>query len=296
MLFPMSLFGKLEDFWSDKEKKRKSPENVPNTDKNIELPEITNDELLDDLHVKPLIEGKVGNKTYIFGKFSEQEIYELMNWSGVFEKIKLKGYDEFNLELQYLSEMDQRIFVKSKGEVLIHIRLKLSYFRFRFSPGAPSRKLLYIDWLMTRDPKRKDQLRKPLFPGQDAPGLGIINEVADFIFNLALGLGVKGAFNIPEYFHDAVLFHRQFRFYDPQREAFFRALLRDLRRYGVREISDALIQNRIIDQDGQIVNWIPGEMITLIDPEFSDFIWNKDYFMKIVRYLKRFNFRLVEKQ
>jgi hypothetical protein len=69
-----------------------------------------------------------------------------------------------------------------------------------------------------------------------------------------------------------------------------------LRRYGVREISDALIQNRIIDQDGQIVNWIPGEMISLIDPEFSDFIWNKDYFMKIVRYLKRFHFRLVEKQ
>ncbi|GIX41388.1 MAG: hypothetical protein KatS3mg129_1121 [Leptospiraceae bacterium] len=292
----MSIFGKLDDFLSDKEKKKKSKNEHSDSDKKIDLPDITNADILEELHAKPLIEGKIGDKTYIFGKYSEQEIYELMDWSGVFEKIRRKGYEDFNLELQYLSEMDQRIFVKWQEEVLIHIRLKLSHFRFRFTPGAPSRKLLYIDWLMTRDPKRKDQLKKPLFQGQDAPGLGIFNEVADFVFNLALGLGVKGAFNIPEYFHDAVLFHRQFRFYDPQREAFFRALIRDLRKYGARAISEAFSENRIYDQDNQVVQWIPGEMISLIDPDFSDFVWNKDYFMKVVRYLKRFSFRIEEKK
>lgn len=282
----MGLFGRLEDIFSDKKNKNQQQD----SDKSIDLMDISNDELLDDLHAKPLLQGKIGDKTYIFGKFSEQEIKELMEWSEVFQKIKFKGYEHFKLELQYLSDMDQRIFIKWEKEILVHIRLKLSHFRFRFSPGAPSRKLLYIDWLMTRDPKRKDKLKKPLFQGQDAPGLGIFNELADFIFNLALGLNVKGAFNIPEYFHDAVLFHRQFRFYDPQREAFFRALIRDLRKYGAREISDAFSQNRIYDQDNQIVNWVPGEMISIIDPEFSDFIWNKDYFMKVVRYLKRYQF------
>ncbi len=286
----MSLFGKLENYWSDKKNKNNS-----STDKKIDFPEITNSDILDDLHIKPLIEGKVEDKIYIFGKFSEEEIYELMTWSGVFKKIRSRGYSNCYLELQYLSEMDQRIFIKWEKEVLVHIRLKLSSFRFRLTPGAPSRKLLYIDWLMTRDPLRKEQFKKPLFKGQDAPGLGIFNELSDFVFNLALGLGVKGAFNIPEYFHDAVLFHRQFRFYDPQREAFFRALIRDLRKYGAREISEAFSENRVYDQDGQIVNWVPGEMISLIDPDFSDYIWNKDYFMKVIRYLKRFSFTIKEK-
>ncbi len=287
MLIPMSLFGKLENYWSDKKNKNKL-----STDKKIDFPEITHNDIFDDLHIKPLIEGKIENKTYIFGKFSEEEIYELMTWSGVFKKIISRGYSNCYLELQYLSEMDQRIFIKWEKEVLVHIRLKLSSFRFRLTPGAPARKLLYIDWLMTRDPMRKEQLKKPLFQGQDAPGLGIFNELSDFVFNLALGLGVKGAFNIPEYFHDAVLFHRQFRFYDPQREAFFRALIRDLRKFGAREISEALSKNRVYDQDGQIVNWIPGEMISLIDPDFSDYIWNKDYFMKVIRYLKRLSFTI----
>ncbi len=284
----MGIFGELEKKWQAKKKIQTS------SDKPIPEFDITEQEILDDIHAKPLIQGKYENKTFIFGKFSEQEIFELLSWSGIFEKIQKKGYKDVRLELQYLSEMDQRIFIKWNEEVLVHIRLKISNFRFRFSPNVPTKTLLYIDWLMTRDPLRKQKIEKSLFQGQDAPGLGIFNEIADFIFNLCLGLGVKGSFNIPEYFHDALLFHRHFRFYDPQREAFFRALIRDLRHLKAKKITEALSNNQIYDQDDQIVQWIPGEMITLIDPVFSDFIWNKEYFMKVIRYLKRYKFYFKE--
>lgn len=280
----MGIFGEIEEKWQSKKKKEQA------SDKMLPIVDITEQDILEDIHAKPLIQGKFDNKTVIFGKFSEQEIFELLNWSGVFEKIAKKGYKDARLELQFLSEMDQRIFIKWNNEVLVHIRLKISNFRFRFSPDIPTKKLLYIDWLMTRDPIRKQKIEKKLFQGQDAPGLGIFNEIADFIFNLSLGLGVKGAFNIPEYFHDALLFHRQFRFYDPQREAFFRALIRDLRHIKAKNITEALSNNQIYDQDNQIVQWTPGEMITIIDPEFSDFIWNQEYFMKVIRYLKRYKF------
>ncbi|MCS7204257.1 MAG: hypothetical protein NZ853_01010 [Leptospiraceae bacterium] len=283
----MGIFGKLEDYFKNKVSVMKS-------DKPNILDDLTEADILEDLHNRPIVQGKFLDKTYIFGKFSETEIYELMAWSGIFEKLQKRGYQNYQLELQYLSDLDQRILIKWQDEVLIHMRLKLSSFRFRFSPGAPSKKLLFIDWLMTRDPLRKNERKRPLFQGQDCPGLGIFNEIADFVFNLAIGLNAKGAFNIPEYFHDAVLFHRQFRFYDPEREAFFRALVRDLRKYGTRNITEALSQSRVLDQDNQTVSWVPGEMITLIDPEFSDFVWNKDYFSKVVRYLKRYHFRVID--
>lgn len=287
----MSLFGRLDDarkFLKDKRQNRSS-------DKVFELPDLDDDDILDELHGRSLFTGThPDGEVRIFNKFRESEIQELMDWSGITTEINLKGYKDFKIELQYLSELDQRILITSESEILFHLRLKLSHFRFRLNLGAPSRKLLYIDWLMTRHPKAHKIRPERLFPGQDMPGLGIFSEISDFVFNMALGVGAKGAFNIPEYFHDAVLFHRQFRFYEPAREAFFRALIRDLRKHGVRKISTALSEGRIKDQDGQEVNWEPGEMIHLIDPDFSDTIWTRDYFTRIVRHLKRLRFEMVD--
>lgn len=267
---------------------------VPDPDKRIELSGLDDMDLTDDLHTGPLITG--GPVPRIFAKYAEAEIHELMEWSGIFKALKEKGYIETHLELQYLSDQDQRIFVKEKTEILIHIRLKLSSFRFRLHPGAPQRKLLYIDWLMTRHPRIKQFKKEKLFPGQELPGLGIFTHITDFITNLALGVGAKGAFNIPEYFHDAVLFHREFQFYDPVREAHFRALIRDLRKYGAREISKALGEGRISNADGEVLAWSPGEMISILDPELEEMIWNPEYFTRVVRELKRISFRMTDRK
>lgn len=287
----MSLFG-----WLDGARRRGRPDasGKRHSDKEIDLQDLDQEGLLEDLHAGHLVspEATAEPGVRIFGKYTESEIHELMEWSGIFREIRRKGYEDWALELQFLSELDQRILIHAGTETLFQLRLKLSQFRFRLQPGAPTRKLLYIDWLMTRHPRSAHVRPERLFPGQTMPGLGIFPEVADFVFNLATGIGARGAFNVPEYFHDALLFHRQFRFYDPPREAFFRALIRDLRRYGARRISTALAEGSVRDQEGQEVRWVPGEMLHLLDPEFSDLIWSRDYFTKVVRQLKRVRFEL----
>lgn len=261
-------------------------------DSQIELTGLDNVDLSEDFN-QPLVRGRSSDgRVLMFGKFSENQIHELMDWAGIYEAIKEKGYKKYNLDLQYLSEQDQRIFLYSGDEVLIHIRLKLSYFRFRFHSGVPQKKLLYIDWLMTRHPA-SDAIRDDrLFPGQDVPGLGIFTQISEFITSIAFGVGAQGAFNIPEYFHDALLFHRRFNFYDPVREAHFRALIRDLRRFGAREISKGLADGRILNETGEAVRWTPGEMITALDEELEEMIWNRDYFTRVVRELKRIRYRM----
>ncbi len=261
------------------------------TDKRIELSGLDEVELAEDLHGGPLVRDTPVPR--IFAKYAESEIHELMAWSGIFDALKEKGYERTEIELQYLSDQDQRIFVKEKGEILIHIRLKLSSFRFRLHPGAPQRKLLYIDWLMTRHPKIRSFKKEKLFPGQELPGLGIFTHITDFITNLALGVGAKGAFNIPEYFHDALLFHRAFQFYDPVREAHFRALIRDLRKFGAREISRALAEGKIQNSEGETLTWSPGEMISILDPELEEMIWNPEYYTRVVRELKRVSYKML---
>lgn len=253
---------------------------------------LANSDIVDDLHGGPLVRE---SENRIFGRYTRDQIEELMAWSGIFAAIEDKGYARHRVELQYLSDQDQRIFVKQGSEILVHIRLKLSQFRFRLHAGAPQYKLLYIDWLLTRHPRSRRVRADRLFPGQEVPGLGIFPHLADFITNVALGLGAKGAFNVPEYFHDALLFHRRFKFYDPAREACFRGLMRDLHRHGAREISRAFAESRVLDQNGDVFNWQPGEMISALDPMVEEMLWNKDYFARVVRELKRVRYSMGEK-
>lgn len=279
-------FFKDSDKWTQKE-----------SDKKIELMGLDPLEITEELHGGPLIQN---TEDKIFGKYSHAQVFELMSWSGIFAELEQKGYLEHHLEVQILSEKDQRIFVKTPinqvEEILIHIRLKLSDFLFRLHPGAPQRKLLYIDWLLTKHPRSKKVRPDRLFPGQEMPGLGIFGQISDFITNLALGVGAKGAFNIPEYFHDAVLFHREFRFYDPVREGLFRGMIRDLRAQGAREISKALSEGRIFNQNNEVVTWTPGEMISILDPDLEETIWSKEYYTRVIRELKRVRFKMLPRQ
>lgn len=297
----MNFFSNTDKWGKSKDQRSSKQNKEPRSDKGLtmdfELETLDELDIIGDLRGAdgigaPSIEGK----TLIFGRYSHDKIYELMAWSGIFEEIETKGYKNYKLELQYLSDLDQRIFVKENDQILIHIRLKISHFRMRLHPGAPKRKLLYIDWLLTQHPRARKFRKDRLFPGQDLPGLGIFAQITDFITNLAIGVGAEGAFNIPEYFHDAMLFHRQFFFYDPEREAFFRAIIRDLRKHGAREISRAFAEERILDHSGARVHWTPGEMISVLRPELEELLWSRNYYTRVVRELKRMKYRLVSRE
>ena len=151
--------------------------------------------------------------------------------------------------------------------------------------------MLFIDWLQTRHILAKGRERF-LFPGQDVPGLGIFNRIDHFLRNLVTQTHAYGGFNIPEYFHDALLFHRAFRFYDPAREAFFRALLRDLRVHGAREISRALSDGRIRDRKGAPMEWHGAEMLIFTYKPYADTVFDKRYYREVEKRLAELRFTL----
>lgn len=259
----------------------------------LEFSDLDPVELQADLGGGALVKQEDG-RPRIFGKFDQDKIRELLEWSGVFEALRRKGYTETALELQHLDELDQRIFVRAGDEILIHLRLKLSEFRFKLHPGEPRFKLMYIDWLMTRHPRIERFDPGRLFPGQDVPGLGIFSQISDFMSNLALGVGARGMLNLPEFFHDALLFQRFCKFYDPRKEIVFRGLIRDLRKIGARRISNALSDGRIRDSRGETVAWRAGEMLSPLHRPLRELLWSEEYHRQVREGLKNVRFRLVE--
>ncbi len=228
----------------------------------------------------------------LFDRFTSSEINELMRWSGLYKAIEDKGFSDLSTICENRSGREQRITIQSENRTLAQICMKTAHFRFRLHEGSPRRKLLFIEWLLTENHALAKFDVERLFPGQNRPGLGVFSQFSDFITNLALGLQVEGCFNIPEYFHDALLFHRQFHFYIPRKEAFFRGLLRDLRSLGPRRISSALQEGKVLNQDGEAVEWPAGEMIAILDSDREVEIFSADYYTEVVRELKKIRFHL----
>lgn len=232
----------------------------------------------------------LGDKNTLFsGRLTPEIASELVIKSGIAEALRAKGYKKFTISLEHNDEKDERIFIRAGNEVLVHIRLKLSHFKFHRHSDLPALKMLFIDWLLTRHPHGKYKEGK-LFPGQDAPGLGIFSQIGDLIRRIASITGALGAFNMPEYFHDALLFHREFHFYDPEKEAFFRCLIRDLRSEGARKISSALAEGRVMNQSKEMVQWHGGEMISFLHEEKERQVFNRIYHTQVIQFMKKMRF------
>jgi hypothetical protein len=232
----------------------------------------------------------------VFGKFSKVEILSLMEESGLISMLHSRGYSTFNIEINVLSLLDNRIFVKTlNGEILVHIRLK--YSDFRFNEKTEAFKMVYIDWLLTQNIKFiPGKYSKQLFYGQEYPGLAIFVEITEFIRLLTKKLGAHGVFNIPEYFHDAVLFRNNFKYIDPHKEGQFRALIELSISKRVRELSNAIHQKRLQwdDEAGELFDWFYGEMLTCVDPYLESTIFNDDYFRKVKESKAKCKFRILE--
>lgn len=230
----------------------------------------------------------------IFGRFSKEEIWEMLKESKVIQKLHERGYSNFCLETHFLSELDNRIFIKTnQSEVLIHLRLKLNDFEVKRVNQVL--KMIYIDWLLTQNIKLgKGKIKKKLFEGQDYPGLNIFAEVTRFILLLTRKVGVHGIFNVPEYFHDAVLFHKNFRHLDPEKEGMFHALLNSFKKISLHTLSDLIHNNRVFNiTQNKNFNWFHGEMFYTEFEEIKKLIFNDEYFKVYEETKKKYKFKIL---
>lgn len=201
-----------------------------------------------------------GNKLF-FGRFHKDEIKDILEESGMWTTLSRRGYVGCNLEINVQSFLDNRIYIKTnKGDILVHIRLKTDDFFFKKT--NQSLKLIYIDWLLTQNINFGKTKTKGLFEGQEYPGLNLFKEITIFIKLLSIRMGAHGVYNIPEYFHDAVLFHKYFKFLDSSVEGEFQSLIKSFGRKNLRNLSDIIHSGKVLyKMTGEKYVWRHSEMI-----------------------------------
>lgn len=92
-------------------------------------------------------------------------------------------------------------------------------------PLDASYDVLTVDWLVLRDPRRRFSRERPHLPGQDAPGLGMGEQIFELLCRAVERLRLDGMVSTADHFHNAVLYLSLMPFLDPRHAGEVHALM-----------------------------------------------------------------------
>ncbi|HJZ10771.1 MAG TPA: hypothetical protein VJ521_01390, partial [Acidobacteriota bacterium] len=122
---------------------------------------------------------------------------------------------------------------------------------------------------------------RPQLPGQKYPGLGIMRISMTAIIDLAKQIGKEAVINIPEYYHNAVLYHPAFRFFSAYVEGRFLALMNFLQHLNLAQASHVVTSEKVLyAKDRLPFIWKPHEQLLGLVPKISDYFKAEIYLRK----------------
>lgn len=168
---------------------------------------------------------------------------------GILAHLRRLGYRDFRVTISPATA-GQCVRLHGRSDDIEHLLVECVLDRKRI--GA--REFLFINWLTLRNPRSRRAPARPLLPGQEVPGLGLMREAAELLQTMARRLDLAGIAFCPAHYHLAAAGRHQLRFAEPARQGRFEALLRDLGHLPAIELSQALARGDIL-LDGVPYTW-----------------------------------------
>jgi hypothetical protein len=148
----------------------------------------------------------------LFGRYDAGELWERLDASGLLAGLSERGYPAPALRLSCADPSDQRICLyageETRDRLLIEARLQLAPFHPRrpIGPFAEefSFRMLVIHWLVLSSPDGKFTVDRPRLPGQERPGLGLLNQTIELLKAFTRELSIDGVVDVPDHFHRTI--------------------------------------------------------------------------------------------
>jgi hypothetical protein len=220
-------------------------------------------------------------------RFSEAEVFAALKDYGVMELLSQKGFTNPKLVIRSMDPFRQSVKLidsKTSPEDEDHMLCELRVFDAHVKGLCPASgdtmemNTLVVDWLVFQNPRAKFSPERPKLPGQKYPGLGIMRPCMQAILDLARQTGKEAVINIPEYYHNAVLYSKAFHFFSPFVEGRFRELQEFLRNLNLAEASHAVSSGKIWNETkGEVFVWKPHELVLGITDRVKNYFNSQDY-------------------
>ncbi len=225
------------------------------------------------------------------GLYSETDILNALERYGIKAKLEEKGFTNLVIKLNIDDPFHQEVLIydteESPENLLAHFIAREGIIRPKKELHLPDEfstceyDVIIIEWLCMQNPREKFSEARPKLPGQRFPGLGVGREVLDLLIGMAKNLEKDGLMDFPEFFHNARLYSTEFRFYNPEKEGIFQAMVRDLERdpeHNLSDISYAIFYNCLIEENSnQIFPWFREEQILPISEKTIRYFKSKWY-------------------
>jgi hypothetical protein len=220
-------------------------------------------------------------------RFSEAEVFAALKDYGVMEQLSKKGFPEPKIVIRSMDPFRQSVKLfesKTSPEDEDHMLCELRVFDAHVKGLCPASgdmmemDTLVVDWLVFQNPRAKFSPERPKLPGQKYPGLGIMRSCMQAILDLARQTGKEAVINIPEYYHNAVLYSAGFHFFSPFVEGRFRALQEFLGNLNLAEASHAVSSGKIWNETkGEVFVWKPHEQVLGITDRVKNYFSSQEY-------------------
>ena len=234
--------------------------------------------------------------------YSPDDVREALVRYGVTPRLALRGFGEPDVELETADPEHQVVRVRASrndrswllGEAFLHAGDFETDAPFAEALHGRRMRMLYIQWLRLQDPSRSFTPDRPALPGQDHPGLGIGREVMAMFLGMADRLHFAGIVSCPEFLHNAVLYRRSFRFFDPAAQGRFEALAATGAGLPLAELAWAVEQGRVLDEAaGSPLSWTREEMICPTSPLLREHFEAATYHRRADEARRTAHFRIV---
>ncbi|MEA1962162.1 MAG: hypothetical protein U9N81_12995 [Bacillota bacterium] len=243
------------------------------------------------------IQSLAGSKKLFLGRFSEQDMNNMIESIGLLKHLESIGFSAIHIDIDrdenYINYF--RLYWKDKTpeNQLLDLRVSEHTFipherffekDFKIDPYN----MILIEWLSAKNPLTVFDKNRPQLPGQSSPGLGILKYCFQLLYNISREVYKDGFLDIPSHMHGAIMYSKEFKFFDPLQEATLRAAVRDLKNYSIADISWGVITETIIDlhKDAPAV-YDPGEQVHYVSNGMKKYFESKKYVATFKRCYKK---------
>ena len=207
-----------------------------------------------------------GRQRLLLGFYTAAGLEHALFRYGIFEQLERLGYRHFRVAFDTAGLGERaRLYGEADAKEHLLVEVILERRRIALPAGGGEADVLYIHWLSLRNPRAQFSDRRPRLPGQDVPGLGLAREAGYMLWRMAVRLGLAGVVIRPAHYHMAYACRHEFAFLDPRRQGRFEALVRDLGRRSLLEVTTGMAEGRV-RLNGETYAWEADEMAYWLRP------------------------------
>ncbi len=211
------------------------------------------------------------NEGLFLNRYNTDDIMAMIKEVGLVKHLDSLGFNHIYIKIfkdealiNHLQIYDEQ---KNTDHLLIDLRLSESAFLpekrfFEKSKDHIPLDMIVIEWLSAQNPLHCFDPDRPQLPGQSKPGLGSLRYMMKIMYLVGQDLQKDGFMDIPDHFHGAVMYTHKFLFFNPAHEAVLQAMLRDLKKYSLADLSWGVITGTILNKKtGRPQVYAPSEQI-----------------------------------